>query len=73
MGRKELGIGLDPANQHHALASCSTHKHQLSAGGRLATSVCQLRHDQMEQDPTGPHAARSTFLLSSRGAGGRYY
>ena len=31
-------------------------------GGRIATSVCQLRHDQMEQGPTKPHtldAARS--------------
>ena len=39
---------------------------------RLATSVCRLRHDQMEQDPTEPHAGRSTFLLSSGGAGGGY-
>ena len=39
----------------------------------LATSVCQLRHDQMEQGPTEPHAGRSTFLLSSGGAGGGYY
>ena len=38
---------------------------------RLATSVCQLRHDRMEQGPTEPHAGRSTFLLSSGGAGGR--
>ena len=37
---------------------------------RLATSVCRLRHDQMEQGPTEPHAGRSTFLLSSGGAGG---
>ena len=42
----------------------------------LATSVCQLRHDQMEQGPTEPHAGHSTFLLSFSGAGvggGRYY
>uniref|UniRef100_A0A7S4FU95 Uncharacterized protein n=1 Tax=Eutreptiella gymnastica TaxID=73025 RepID=A0A7S4FU95_9EUGL len=39
---------------------------------RLATSVCQLRHDQMEQGPTEPHAGRSTFL-SPGGAGGGYY
>ena len=38
----------------------------------LATSVCQLRHDQMEQGPTEPHAGRGTFLLSSGGAGGGY-
>ena len=38
---------------------------------RLATSVCQLRHDQMEQGPTESHAGRSTFLLSSGGAEGR--
>ena len=38
---------------------------------RLATSVRQLRHDPMEQGPTEPHAGRSTFLLSSGGAGGR--
>ena len=40
---------------------------------RLATSVCQLRHDPMEQGPTEPHAGRRTFLLSSGGAGGGYY
>ena len=38
---------------------------------RLATSIRRLRHDQMEQGPTEPHAGRSTFLLSSGGAGGR--
>jgi len=27
----------------------------------------------MEQGPTEPHAGRSTFLLSSGGAGGGYY
>ena len=37
----------------------------------LATSVRQLRHDQMGQGPTEPHARRGTFLLSSGGAGGR--
>ena len=37
---------------------------------RLAAGVCQLRHDQMEQGPTEPHAGRSTFLLSSGAAGG---
>ena len=36
-------------------------------------SVCQPRHDRMEQGPTEPHAGRSTFLLSSGGAGGGYY
>ena len=40
---------------------------------RRATSVRQPRHDQMEQGPTEPHAGRSTFLLSSGGAGGGYY
>ena len=39
---------------------------------RPATSVCRLRHDRMEQGPTEPHAGRSTFLLSSGGAGGGY-
>ena len=38
---------------------------------RLAASVCQLRHDRMEEGPTEPHTGRSTFLLSSGGAGGR--
>ena len=38
---------------------------------RLAASTCQLRHDQMEQGPTEPHAGRSTFLLIFGGAGGR--
>ena len=42
-----------------------------SAVFRLATSVCRPRHDQMGQGPTEPHAGRSTFLLSSGGAGGR--
>ena len=42
-------------------------------GTRLATSVHQRRHNQMEQGPTEPHAGRSTFLLSSGGAGGGYY
>ena len=37
---------------------------------RLGTSVCQPRHDQMEQGPTEPQAGRSTFLLSSGSAGG---
>ena len=40
---------------------------------RLATSICHLRHDQMQQGPTEPHAGRSTFLLSSGGAVGGYY
>ena len=40
---------------------------------RRATSVCQLRHDQMEQGPTESHTGRSTFLLSSGGARGGYY
>ena len=40
---------------------------------RRATSVCRLRHNRMEQGPTEPHAGRSMFLLSSGGAGGRYY
>ena len=40
---------------------------------RLVTSVCQLRYDHMEQDPTEPRTGRSTFLLSSGGAGGGYY
>ena len=37
---------------------------------RPATSVCQPRHDRMEQGPTEPHAGRGTFLLSSGGVGG---
>ena len=37
---------------------------------RLATRVCQIRRDQMEECPTEPRARRSTFLLSSGGAGG---
>ena len=49
---------------------CGSVGHLMWVGARLATSTCQLRHDQMEQGPTGPHAGRSTFLLSSGGAGG---
>ena len=45
----------------------------LQPPSRLAATVCQLRHDPMEQRPTEPHAGRSTFLLSSGGAGGGYY
>ena len=37
---------------------------------RVATSICQPRHDQMDQGPAEPHPGRSTFLLSSGGAGG---
>ena len=37
----------------------------------LAAGVCRLGHDRMGQGPTGPHAGRSTFLLSSGGARGR--
>ena len=42
-------------------------------GHRLGTSVCRLRHDQMDQGPAEPHAGRSTFLLSSGGRGGEHY
>ena len=38
--------------------------------GRLATSVCQLRRDQIEPGRTESYTGRSTFLLSSGGAGG---
>ena len=40
---------------------------------RLATSICRLRHNPNRRGPTEPHAGRSTFLLSSGGAGGGYY
>ena len=40
---------------------------------RHAASVRPLRHDQMEQGPTEPHAGRGTFVLSSGGAGSGYY
>ena len=39
--------------------------------GGLANGICPLQHDQMEQDPTEPHAGRSTFLLSVGGAEGQ--
>ena len=42
----------------------------MKVSSRPATSVCRLRHDQMEQGPTEPRIGRSTFLLSSSGAGG---
>ena len=45
--------------------------HDGGARSRCATS--QLRHDRMEQGLTEPHTGRSTFLLSSGGAGGGYY
>ena len=40
-------------------------------GVTLATSVCGLRHDPMEQGPTEPDTGRGTFLLNSGGAAGR--
>ena len=45
---------------------CSRPPSHPSDPPRLATSVCQLRHNQMEQGPTEPHAGRSTFLLVVR-------
>ena len=51
----------------------SPQMHNQRARTRLATNICQPRHDPMEQGPTEPHAGRSTFLLSSGGAGGGYY
>ena len=43
--------------------------------GRRGVQTCHwsATSDPMEQDPTEPHAARSTFLLSCVGAGGGYY
>ena len=38
-----------------------------------ASASSDISSDQMEQGPTEPHAGRSTFLLSSGGAGGGYY
>ena len=57
---------------HHDISVSGIYRILLGGGfgGRLATSVCQLRHDRMEQGPTEPHAGRSTFLLSFGGAGG---
>ena len=55
---------------------CALHAAECTAGSlrvRFAPGVCRLRHDQMGQGPTEPHAGRSTFLLSSGGAGGGYY
>ena len=40
-----------------------------ACGADLPLASRQLRHDQMEQDPTEPHTGRSTFLLSSGCAG----
>jgi len=51
-----------------AVQSLCTAESQEAKRGILATSVCRLRHNQMEQDPTEPHGGRSTFLLSSGGA-----
>ena len=62
-----------PWNREGIAHHCSRHCLGVqSSMTRLATSVCRLRHDRMEQDPTEPHAGRSTFLLSSGGAGGGY-
>jgi hypothetical protein len=55
----------------HALAHAGRQEYKLQT--TRATSVCDLRHDRMEQGPTEPHAGRSTFLLNSGGAGGEDY
>ena len=55
-----------------AYAGVGVHMHVLmysAVATKLATSLHQFRHDQMEQSPTEPHAGRSTFLLSSGGVG----
>ena len=52
----------------HPSPCCGSGRALRFATPRPATSVGQLRHDQMEQGPTEPHAGRSTSLLSS-GAG----
>ena len=63
------------AGTHRVYASMhrNTHERVCRPVNRPTTSVCQLGHDPMEQGPTEPHAGRSTFLLSSGGAGGGYY
>ena len=65
--RRRCGLILSyPSTRPQAL---QTRSRRWGSDG-LVTSVCQLRHDPMEQGPTEPHAGRSTFLLSSGGAGG---
>ena len=65
-------------SQHHISDGCirqqlvrcgGKRQHAATPRGRLATGVCQVRHDRMGQGPTESHAGRSTFLLSSGGAG----
>ena len=56
-------------------AACVCSPQQLANGARRAARICQLRHDQVGQGPTEPHAdyVADTFLLSSGGVGGEYY
>ena len=63
-------MGLVPADREGGWPTPPTARHP-PPPHRPATSVCRLRDDQMGQGPTEPHAGRSTFLLSSGGAGGR--
>ena len=64
---------LPPAPSPRAVGPSLSHAQAGHLSTRLATSICQLRHDRMQQGPTEPHTGRGTFLLSSGGAGGGYY
>ena len=55
---------------HCVSVKCSTERSRHWVLFRLATSVCQLRHDQMEQDCTGPHTGHRTYMLRFGGAEG---
>ena len=70
------GKGIGRGRRRRTPGNLRDRHSRLEEGGggvSLATGVCQLRHDQMEQGPTEPRTGRSTFLLSSGGAGAGYY
>ena len=65
-----LGPAESPPPSPPPPAGGTRHSGAPEARSRLAST---LDINQMEQGPTEPHAGRSTFLLSSGGAGGGYY
>ena len=62
----------DPRVPHGQYVAVQPH-HGRSAPDLPRASAISDVMEQMEQDPTEPHAGRSTFLLSSCGAGGGQY
>ena len=71
-GERPMGAAND--KQTSTMALCQPPPHpptHMCHAPDLPLASAGLRHDQTGQGPTEPHAGRSTFLLSSGGAGGR--